>query len=181
MNQENSDIVSLIVNRRSHRKYLNKNISDNIIENIINCGRNAPFGGKPNPDCQVTEYIVIKDEDIKEKLCLNYEDRRFIKNAPIIIAVLANKDNDPKYKEFILSSALSIENMIIAAESFGIGTCILSCFFNHKKHVEDKKISREILRLPDNIELVALVALGYKDRNHRPETGGEAVRGDSHG
>ena len=52
-----------------------------------------------------------------------------MKDAPAIIAVLANKDNDSKYKEYILSSALSIENMILASESFGIGTCVLSCFF----------------------------------------------------
>ena len=149
MNQVNSEIINLITNRRSHRKYVNKKIPKDIIEIIINCGRNAPFGGKPKPDCQVTEYIVIEDQKIKD--------------APIIIAVLANKDNDPKYKEYILSSALSIENMILAAESFGIGTCVLSCFLYHEKHVEDKRISREILNLPDNIELVALLSLGYKD------------------
>ena len=138
-------------------------ISKEIIETIINCGRNAPFGGKPKPDCQVTEYIVIEDQKIKEQLALHYEDRQFMKDAPAIIAVLANKDNDSKYKEYILSSALSIENMILAAESFGIGACVLSCFLYHEKHVEDKKISREILNLPDNIELVALLSLGYKD------------------
>ena len=163
MYKDGNDIANLIMNRRSHRKYLNKNISDDIIENIINCGRNAPFGGKPKPDCQVTEYIIIRDKKIKEKLALNYEDRQFIKDAPVIIAILANKNYDPKYKEYILSSALSIENMIIAAESFEIGTCILSCFINHQKHIDDKKTSREILKLPDNIELIALLTLGYKD------------------
>lgn len=170
MYEDNNDIVNLVINRRSHRKYLNKNISDDIIENIINCGRNAPFGGKPKPDCQVTEYVIIRDEEIKEKLSLNYEDRQFIKNAPVIIAILADKNNDPKYEEYILSSALSIENMIIAAESFGIGTCVLSCFINYQKHIEDKKISRETLNLPDNIELVALLTLGYKDDNEEMPT-----------
>ena len=163
MEKANSEIINLITNRRSHRKYVNKKISKDIIETIINCGRNAPFGGKPKPDCQVTEYIVIEDQKIKEQLALQYEDRQFIKDAPTIIAVLANKNNDPKYKEYILSSALSIENMILAAESFGIGACVLSCFLYHEKHVEDKRISREILKLPDNIELVALLSLGYKD------------------
>lgn len=158
-----NDLVSLVMNRRSHRKYLNKNISDDIIKNIIDCGRNAPFGGKPKPDCQVTEYIIIKDKDIKEKLTLNYTDRQFIKDAPVVIAILANKNNDSKYEEYVLSSALSIENMIITAESFGIGSCILSCFMNYQKHIEDKRISREILNLPDNIELIALLTLGYKD------------------
>jgi len=165
MDGNNNDILTLIMNRRSHRKYLNRDIPDNVIENIINCGRNAPFGGKPKPACQVTEYIIIKDNDIKEKLSLNYEDRQFIKDAPVVIAIIANRNNDSKYEEYVLSSALSIENMVMAAESFGIGSCILSCFINYKKHIEDKKISREILNLPDNIELVGLLTLGYKDYN----------------
>lgn len=163
MNLNNNEIINLIINRRSHRKYLDKDISDDIIETIINCGRNAPFGGKPKPDCQVAEYVIIKDNNIKEKLTLNYEDRQFVKDAPIIIAILANKDNDSKYQEYILSSALSIENMIISAESFGIGTCVLSCFINHKKHIEDKNITRKILNLPENVELIALLTMGYKD------------------
>lgn len=166
MNNEN-DITNLIKNRRSHRKYLNKDIQDDIIESIINCARSAPFGGKPKPDCQVAEYIVIKDKEVKEKLALTYEDRQFIKDAPIIIAVLANKSNDPKYEEYVLSTALAIENLIISAESFGIGSCILSCFMNHKKHIEDRNVSRDILNLPDNIELVALVSLGYKDEDEQ--------------
>ena len=61
MEKANSEIINLITNRRSHRKYINKKIPKDIIETIINCGRNAPFGGNPKPDCQVTEYIVIED------------------------------------------------------------------------------------------------------------------------
>ena len=158
-------MIDLIINRRSIRKYLKKDIDDSIIKQIINCGRNAPFGGKPVPTCQVTEYIVIKEKEIKDKLALNYEDRQFIKNAPVIIAILANKENDPKYKEYILSSALAMENMIIGAHSLGLGTCILSCFINHEKHEEDKNILRDVLKLPNNIELVALLTLGYKDES----------------
>lgn len=158
-------MIDLIINRRSSRKYLNKDIDDSIIKQIINCGRNAPFGGKPVSTCQVTEYIIIKEKEIKDKLALNYEDRQFIKNAPVIIAILANKENDSKYKEYILSSALAIENMIIGAHSLGLGTCILSCFINHEKHKEDKNILRDVLKLADNIELVALLTLGYKDES----------------
>lgn len=158
-------MLSLIINRRSSRKYLNKDVDDNIINQIIECGRNAPFGGKPVPKCQVTEYIVIKEKNIKEKLALNYDDRQFIKQAPVLIAILANKDNDPKYQEYVLSSALAIENMVIGAQSFGLGTCILSCFMNHEKHIEDRKILREALKLPNNIELIAILTLGYKDES----------------
>lgn len=158
-------MTDLIINRRSSRKYLDKDIDDSIIKQIIDCGRNAPFGGKPVPMCQVTEYIIIKEKEIKNKLALNYEDRQFIKKAPVIIAILANKNNDPKYKEYILSSGLAIENMIIGAQSLGLGTCILSCFINYEKHEEDKNILRDVLKLPNNIELIALLTLGYKDES----------------
>ena len=61
-------MIDLIINRRSCRKYLDKDIEEDTIKKIIDCGRNAPFGGKPIPDCQVTEYIIIKNKEIKEKL-----------------------------------------------------------------------------------------------------------------
>lgn len=160
-------MIELILNRRSCRRYLNKDIESSVIKKIIDCGRAAPFGGKPIPECQVAEYIVVKDKNIKEKLALQYEDRQFIKDAPAIIAVLANKNNDPKYKEYILSASLSIGNMIIAAETLGLGSCVLSCFMNHKKHEEDKDTLRKALELPDNIELVCLLALGYRDNTEK--------------
>ena len=56
-------MIEEILNRRSVRKYLNKEIDDNIVKQIINCGRSAPFGGKPEPKCQVAEYIIIKDKE----------------------------------------------------------------------------------------------------------------------
>ena len=40
-------MIEEILNRRSVRKYLNKEIDDNLIKQIIDCGRSAPFGGKP--------------------------------------------------------------------------------------------------------------------------------------
>ncbi len=48
MEKANSEIINLITNRRSHRKYINKKIPKDIIETIINCGRHAPFGGNQN-------------------------------------------------------------------------------------------------------------------------------------
>lgn len=164
---EENMVVDVILNRRSHRKYLSKEIDDNILKIILDCGRNASFGGKPNKKCQVSEFIIIKNNEIKENLALKYEDRQFIKDAPVIIAVCANKDNDPKYKEYVLSSSLSIQNIILSAESFGIGACILSCFLYNENHKEDKEFTRKLLNLPENIELIALISLGYKDNEEK--------------
>ena len=157
------DTVNLILSRRSHRQYLKKDIDEKTINLLLDCGLNASFGGPPKPQCQVTEFIVIRDSDLKSKLAMTYDDRQFIKDAPLLLACCANTNNDPQYNEWLLSSSLSIQNVVIAAESLGMGCCILSCFINHAAHIKDKQYLREVLNLPEGVELVALLSIGYKD------------------
>lgn len=153
-----------IISRRSYRKFLDKDISIEMIHKLIDCGRNAPFGGPPKPSCQVSEFIIIKDKETMQRLAFDYEDRQFIVDAPVIIACCGNKLNDPKYKEWLVSTSLSIQNILIGAEFMGLGACFVSCFLFNESHKEDKQKLREILNLPENIELVSLIALGYKDK-----------------
>ena len=152
-----------MISRRSTREYLDKDIPDEILKTLIQAAMHAPFGGKPLPQCQVFEAIIIRDNTMKQKLALEYKDRQFIRSAPVIIACLANKNNDLKYNEWNTSVALSIENLIIAAELQNIGSCFLSCFLNHAEHKNDKQLLRQILNLPKHIELVGIVTLGYKN------------------
>jgi nitroreductase len=160
------EMINELNNRRSRRKYLDKDIPNDTINEILKCALNAPYGGKPDmPKCQVSEFIVVRDKGIIKKLALRSDCRQFVPDAPVIIACCANKDHDPDYKEWIFSAALSIQNLITAAEAKDIGSCILSCFLYHKNHIEDKAILRNALHLPDHIELVALVTLGYKDES----------------
>ncbi len=161
------EILDSIRNRRSRREYLNRDIPEECINEILECALRAPFGGPPKPYCQVAEFIVIRNKEKKKQLSLHYDNRQFLQSAPVIIACCANKKNDPNYKEWLLSTALAIQNILIASEAMDIGSCILSCFLYHEKHIEDKEILRSILKLPNDIELVALVSLGYKSESER--------------
>jgi len=155
-------ILECVNERRSRRLYLNKDISNKVLEVLLKTAIRAPFGGSPKPKCQVFEAIVIRDKSIIEKLALHYEDRQFMKMAPVVIACCANKNNDPDYKEWLISASLSIQNILIAAESQNLGSCFITCFMHNEKHKEDKKNLRDILNLPKYIELVGLISLGYK-------------------
>ncbi len=55
------ETINCIKTRRSKRKFLDKNISDKIIAELIDCARHAPFGGPPKKYCQLLEFIIIKD------------------------------------------------------------------------------------------------------------------------
>ena len=157
------DTLDCIKSRRSVRKFLDKEVPDNLIKELIDCARHAPFGGPPIRECQPWEFIIVKDGKVKENLALEYEDRQFIKTAPVIIAACVNKANDIKYREWEIIVSLAIENMLLAAHSLGLGACFVSTFAHHEEHKEDRKALVEALSLPESIHLVSLIPVGYPD------------------
>lgn len=157
------ETLDCIKTRRSVRKFLDKEVPGGIIRKIIDCARHAPFGGLPIKECQPWEFIIVKDEKVKEKLALKYEDRQFIKSAPVIIAACVNTANDTKYKEWEIIVSLAIENILLAAHNLGLGACFVSTFAHHEGHKEDRKVLVEALSLPENMHLVSLIPVGYPD------------------
>jgi nitroreductase len=111
----------------------------------------------------------VRNQTIKDKLALKYEDRQFIKKAPVIIACCADKTRDPDYQEWEISVSLAMENILLAANELGLGACILTTFLRHPKHHLDRKEIVKALNLPPNIELIALIAVGYKDPSEKIE------------
>jgi len=158
-----------IKTRRSRRKYLDKEVSDEVVRKLIDSARYAPFGGPLKKSCQVWEFIVVRDKEIKEKLALNYEDRQFVKTAPVVIAVCADKTKDPDYKDWEITTSLAIENMLLTAHDLGLGACYVTTFTHHEKHKEDRKKLMEALNLPENIELIALISVGYPNPSEKIE------------
>jgi len=165
------ELSDIIKTRRSIRKYLNKKVSDEIIAKIIDSARYAPFGGPPKKKCQLWEFIVIRDAVIKEKLALGYEDRQFIKEAPVLIAVCADRTKDPDYKDWDITASLAIENMLLTIHDLGFGACYVTTFSHddRTKHKEERKKLIQILNLPENIELIALISVGYPDSSEKIE------------
>jgi len=163
------DTLNCIKSRRSVRKFLNKEVSDNIINKLIDAARHAPFGGGPGKEAQLWEFILVKEKEIKDKLALDNDDRVFVKQAPVIIAVCADKNKDPKYKNWDISVALAIENILLLAHDLGLGACYLETFNHHKGHKEDREKLIKALNLPKNIELIALIPIGYPDPSEKIE------------
>ncbi|UCG95897.1 MAG: nitroreductase family protein [archaeon] len=157
------DTIECIKTRRSRRKFLDKKVTDEILEKILDSARYAPFGGPPIKDCQVWDFVVIKDKETIKELVLGYEDRDFLLKVPVVIACCADKTKDQDYKEWTITTSLAIENILLAANSLGLGACFLTTFTKHEEHSEDREKMIKILGLPDNIELIGMIALGYTD------------------
>ena len=141
-------LLDVILSRRSIRKYENKEIPQEILQQILEAGRQAPSAVNRQP----IRFVVVKDHEIMKKLCDNLISR-FVKDAPVAIVGCADVKSLLTGKWAVVDATIAMQNMVIAAWTLGIGSCwIGSC--------NEEKV-KELLKIPDKWKVVALVTLGY--------------------
>ncbi len=144
------DIIEAIKTRRSVRKYLKKEIPNEILMDILDCARLAPSAHNLQP----WRFVVVTDEKTKAKLTEITRYGKFIKDAYAIIAVFCDKTSDFIFED----GSAATENIALAAWNYGIGTCWIGSFRRgHSKETQD------LLNCPDTHELVTMITLGYAD------------------
>lgn len=150
---DQKDFLNIINSRRSIRNFTNEPVSKDLIIKIVEAASKAPSA------CNVQgwHFIVIDDEKIKQRL-IDFGGSIVIKNAPLGIMVLYdNRTKDIEYHDYIQSAAAGIENLLLAATYYGLGSCWIC-------HLPSKKQIRKILSIPPYYEPVAYVLIGYKQK-----------------
>lgn len=149
------DIYRTIISRRTIRKFKQKKIYSRLLEKLVNAGRLAPSAANLQP----LEYLIITDQDLKEKIFPNLAWAGYIKpegnpgegeEPEAYIIILVNKKISISSDKDIGASA---ENINLAAKEEGIGCCWIGAF--------KKKPIIKILDIPENFSIGLVMALGY--------------------
>lgn len=171
-----------IITKRSTRKYLDKEVSQELLEKIIETGRYAPSGG----NSQSNHFLVIQNKQIIDHLVkmverafsqmeitenmyrslqnsINLSKKGgyvFCYNAPVLIIVANKKD----YGNNQADCALALENMMLEANELDLG----SCYINQLKWLnEDQKILSYLqsLGMNEDERVYDSLIVGYPDTN----------------
>ncbi len=150
------DINQLLKSRRTIRKFKQTPLSKEQLIRYIDAARVAPSGANLQP----IKYVAIQSKEMVNKilplvkwagyLAPNYNPKGN-EHPTAFIAVCA--DTTIRKNEFDIDIGAAIENLIISALSDGVGACWM-------KAIDYKKIT-EILKLPENLTLSCVIALGY--------------------
>lgn len=174
-----NQVIETIKNRRSIRSFDQKPVPTDIISAIVEAGNQAPYTSVTRS--QPWRFVVIQDAEFKQKLrqitfpfwkqategmkqaypelykmAMNlYEAMDEPKdvvyyNAPVIIFVIGPADN-------AVSCALACENIMIAAQSFGLG----SCYTGFGSMVKGNNEVVQALELKDNEAIYGPILIGY--------------------
>lgn len=167
------DVFTAIKNRRSCRKFREDPIDDEIIMNILEAANWAPSPKNAQP----WQFIVIKNQEIKERIYLESEQRRkwlleksgwqwldkyqvdFIRQVPVIIAVIGDPEKTGVDK-FLKGDGMgyqhacsaAVQNMLLAAHALGVGSLWFTIY--------DCDVMRQILEIEDSKVPLSLVLIG---------------------
>lgn len=145
------DLLEGIYSRRSIRQFTDQMVKKSDLKEIIKAGTWAPSGLNNQP----WRFVIIQDREIRYKLAPLTHYRNIIENAPACIAVFV--DQQAMYDETKDHQAMGacIQNMLLAAYSLGLGAVWLGEILKNAEKV------RVLLELPEELKLMAVVALGY--------------------
>ena len=156
------DLVKAIEERHSVRGFTGEDVPLDVIEETLRMGNLAPSAG----NLQARDFIVVRNLDMRKKLCRAAFGQRFVEEAPVVIVVCTNLNRIKNYGErgerlyTLQDTSAAVENMMLYLVSRGYGSCWVGAF-------DEKEVGR-LMDLPDWAKAVAMIPLG------RPKESGRA-------
>ncbi|MEM5782579.1 MAG: nitroreductase family protein [Candidatus Aenigmatarchaeota archaeon] len=156
------EVYEAILKRRSIRKFKDKEIPVEIIDKLIDALIWAPSAG----NLQARLFYFVFNKDIKEKLQKASFNQKFISEAPLVIVCCGDRKISENYGErgerlyVYCDVSASIENLMLLATSYGLGTCWVGAF--------DENKVKEILNLNNNLIPIAIIPVGYPNEDPKP-------------
>ena len=159
--------INELMNRKSVRQFLDKEISKEDKEKILLAAVNAPSPGNQ----QMYRIIDITDEKIKEELSILCDNQPFIKAAKMVLVFCADyrkwidafnysgvNSRDVGMGDMVLAiedSMIAAQNAVTASESLGIGSCYIGDILENCEKV------RALLKLPKYVFPSTVLVFGY--------------------
>lgn len=162
------NFLDLISSRRSIRKFLDQRIENEKIEKLTEAAVRSPSSRGINP----WRFIVVDNPRMIQDLALaKPHGAGFLKGAPLCIVVCADSSATDVWVEDASIASIFIH---LAAHALGLGSCwiqIRNREYNAFKSADT--YVKELLKIPDNIMIEAIIAIGYPDEvklGHKKET-----------
>lgn len=173
-----NEVINNILTRRSIRTYKEEQVFDEQLNIILEAAKYAPSGS----NSQSWRFTVIQSKEKLEelnshvresfskleidektyrskksgKIAAMNENYKFYYGAPTLIVV----SNDREYSNCMADSAITIENMLLAAHSLGLGACFINQLTWFCDDINLRK-TLSTIRIPENYVVCGSVALGY--------------------
>ena len=139
--------------RRSVRKFRSDQVPDDLIEKILEAGQWAPSG----LNNQAWRFAVVTDRATIEKISGLTRYAKIVLAAQVLIPVFLDTAGSYHREKDIQSIGACLQNMLLEIHALGLGAVWLG------EIIKSNEPIKKILGLPEELELMAVIAMGYPD------------------
>ncbi len=141
------DFWQALYGRRSIRKFKPDAVPRALVEQVLHAGIWAPS----SCNYQMWDFVAVDDPALNARLA---QLSTQMGNAPVNIVVAYGRDFSEEAWANIQSASAAIQNMSLAAQVLGLGTFWIT-------QTGDREQVRELVGLPEDRLVVAVLALGW--------------------
>jgi nitroreductase len=146
------DVYTAISTRKSVRAYQDRDVPEQVVARLLGGARLAPSASNR----QEWRFVVVRDPQARRRLVGAANGQRFVGEAPVVIVCCAETDGHVMtcgQASYPIDVAIATDHLTLCAAAEGLGTCWIGAF--------DEEQVREILSIPPQVRVVALLPLGY--------------------
>jgi nitroreductase len=156
-------MLDILRSRRSIRRYKDREIEIEKIELLKEAALRSPSSRGINP----WRFLFVTDRALLCELSrAKKSGSSFLKGASLCVVVCAAQGESDVWVEDCSIACIILQ---LAGQSLGLG----SCWIQVRKRMHDVSLSSEdyikqVLGLPENLSVEAIIAFGYPDEDKRP-------------
>ncbi|MEM0364394.1 MAG: nitroreductase family protein [Candidatus Nitrosocaldus sp.] len=150
------EFSELVKRRGMVRSFKSEKVEHEKLVKILSNAVRAPSAGHLQP----WEFIVVKDDSMKQRLAEAALKQMFIAEAPVVIVTCVDTERSAsRYGErgrrfySIIDGAYASLLILLTARDLGLGACFVGAY-------DDEKIAR-ILELPRHVKPIGIIPIGY--------------------
>ena len=150
------DAMENILTRRSIRKFIKREVQQELINEIIEAAMSAPSAGNEQP----WHFLVINDRGVLDEIPKIHPYANMVKETPVAILVCGDLSLE-KYKGFwVQDCSAAIQNLLLAVHAKGLGAVWTGIY-----PVDDRVQGfRKLFELPEAVIPLALIPIGHPDQ-----------------
>ncbi len=150
------DFETVVKKRWMCREYLDRDVPQEKVDRILDLASRYPSAGHTEPQ----EFIVVRDQGVKEDLARAALDQMFVARAPLVIVDVSDiRRSARRYGErgvhffSIIDGAFVAMLILLAVVNEGLGACFVGSFY-------DEEV-QEVLGLPQDVRPIGIIPIGY--------------------
>ncbi len=149
------DFKELIEKRHSIRTYSGKEVSDEVLKELIECAKLAPTSRNKKP----VDYIIVKDRELLEKLSVSKAGgSQMLKDAGAAIVVTGDSEKSDVWVE---DCSITMTYLHLACVNLGLGSCWIQIRNRQNAEgIDSGEYIKDLLGVKAPYEVLAVLSLG---------------------